>query len=133
MDLDRNDWGVGLGYLLMSQITGGWPLALAIGMTMGCAFFVFGGAGATFGIAPLIKRRVTGQIAGNIGAFGSVGSVLYATTYSLLPQSVEGNRAFFQVLGVAGLIVFFLCAFILKEPQVSKSEELEADAAMVGH
>lgn len=125
--------GVGIGYLLMSQITGGWLLGLAIGLTMGCAFFVFGGAGATFGIAPLIKRRVTGQIAGNIGAFGSVGSVLYATTYSLLPQTVEGNRAFFQVLGVAALIVFFLCALILKETQVSKSEEVEADAAMVGH
>jgi NNP family nitrate/nitrite transporter-like MFS transporter len=125
--------GVGLGYLLMSQITGGWLLPLAIGMTMGCAFFVFGGAGATFGIAPLIKRRVTGQIAGNIGAFGSVGSVIYATAYSLLPQTVEGNRAFFQFLGVAAVIVCFLCAFILKEPQVSKSESLEEDAAMVGH
>jgi NNP family nitrate/nitrite transporter-like MFS transporter len=102
-------------------------------MTMLCAFFVFGGAGATFGIAPLIKRRVTGQIAGNIGAYGSVGSVLYATTYSLLPQTVEGNRAFFEVLGVAGLIVCFLCAFILKEPAVSKSELSEEDAVLVGH
>lgn len=125
--------GVGLGYLLMSQITAGWLLPIAVGLTMGCAFFVFGGAGATFGIAPLIKRRVTGQIAGNIGAFGSVGSVVYATTYSLLPQTVEGNRAFFQFLGVSGLIVCFLCAFILKEPQVSKSEELEAEAVIVGH
>ncbi len=126
-------FGVGVGYLMMSRITSGWLLPIAIGMTMCCAFFVFGGAGATFGIAPLIKRRVTGQIAGNIGAFGSVGSVLYATTYSLLPQTVSGNQTFFEVLGVAALIVGFLCAFILKEPQVLQSEALSGDAAMVGH
>jgi NNP family nitrate/nitrite transporter-like MFS transporter len=125
--------GVGIGYLMMSRITGGWLLPIAIAMTMCCAFFVFGGAGATFGIAPLIKRRVTGQIAGNIGAYGSVGSVLYATTYSLLPQTVEGNRLFFEVLGVAGLVVCFLCAFILKEPVVAKSEELAEDTVFVGH
>ncbi|MER3477594.1 MAG: hypothetical protein C4287_15240 [Leptolyngbya sp. ERB_1_2] len=63
--------GVGVGYMVMSQIHSGMPLPIAILLTMGCAFFVFGGAGATFGIAPLIKRRVTGQIAGNIGAYGS--------------------------------------------------------------
>jgi NNP family nitrate/nitrite transporter-like MFS transporter len=102
-------------------------------MTMCCAFFVFGGAGATFGIAPLIKRRVTGQIAGNIGAYGSVGSVLYATTYSLLPQTIEGNRTFFEVLGVTALVVCFLCAFILKEPAVVRSEETADDAVFAGH
>lgn len=125
--------GVGVGYMLMSQISGGWLLALAIVMTMSCAFFVFGGAGATFGIAPLLKRRVTGQIAGNIGAYGSVGSVIYATTYSLLPQTVEGNQRFFQLLGSTALIVCFLCAFILKEPVVVKSEEFAEDPAFVGH
>jgi len=125
--------GVGIGYLIMSRITGGWLLPIAIVMTMCCAFFVFGGAGATFGIAPLIKRRVTGQIAGNIGAYGSVGSVLYATTYSLLPQTIEGNRTFFEVLGVTALVVCFLCAFILKEPAVVRSEETADDAVFAGH
>lgn len=125
--------GLGIGYLLMSRISGDWWLPSSVLMTMACAFFVFGGAGATFGIAPLIKRRVTGQIAGNIGAFGSVGSVLYATAYSLLPQTLEGNRSFFEILGVAAVIVCFLCAFILKEPQVSKSDVLEGEVAAVGH
>jgi MFS transporter, NNP family, nitrate/nitrite transporter len=123
--------GVGIGYMVMSQINPGLGLPVSILLTMCCAFFVFGGAGATFGIAPLIKRRVTGQIAGNVGAFGSVGSVLYATTYSLLPQTVAGNQTFFQVLGMAGIIVAFLCAFMLKDPKVSK-EDLAA-AAMVAH
>ncbi|MER3433327.1 MAG: MFS transporter [Leptolyngbya sp. ERB_1_1] len=123
--------GVGVGYMVMSQIHSGMPLPIAILLTMGCAFFVFGGAGATFGIAPLIKRRVTGQIAGNIGAYGSVGSVLYATTYSLLPQTVEGNHTFFQVLGMAGIVVAFLCAFLLREPKATKQEI--AEAAMISH
>ena len=88
--------GVGLGYMVMSQIHPGLPLPIAILLTMCCAFFVFGGAGATFGIAPLIKRRITGQIAGNVGAYGSVGSVIYATTYSLLPQTVDGITSSFK-------------------------------------
>jgi MFS transporter, NNP family, nitrate/nitrite transporter len=124
--------GVGIGYLLMSTISGGWALPVAIIMTMLCAFFVFGAAGATFGIAPLIKRSATGQIAGNIGAYGSVGSVIYATIFSLLPANILGFQHFFQYLGIAGLIVAFLCAFILKDLQPSKSEEL-GDAAVVGH
>jgi MFS transporter, NNP family, nitrate/nitrite transporter len=123
--------GLGIGYMTLSQINGDWWLPISVVMTMCCAFFVFGGAGATFGIAPLIKRRVTGQIAGNIGAYGSVGSVLYATTYSLLPQTVIGNRTFFQVIGMSAIIVCFLCAFLLKEPQVSAKEA--KDAVLAAH
>ncbi len=125
--------GVALGYVIMSQITATWPLPLVIMMTMLCAFFVFGAAGATFGIASLIKRELTGQIAGNIGAYGSVGSVMYATVYSLLPQTVEGNRMFFDLLGIAAVIVFFLCIFILKEPKVYQNKELAEAAMLIGH
>jgi MFS transporter, NNP family, nitrate/nitrite transporter len=102
-------------------------------MTMLCAFFVFGTAGATFGVASLIKREVTGQIAGNIGAYGSVGSVMYAIVYSLLPQTVAGNRLFFEVLGIAAAIVFFLCIFILKEPNVYQNKEFAEAAILIGH
>ncbi|WP_245894045.1 MFS transporter [Chamaesiphon polymorphus] len=114
--------GVGLSYLMMSKINPSMGLPWAILLTMFCAFFVFAGAGATFGIAPLIERRVTGQIAGNISAYGSVGSVLYAMTYSLLPQTVAGNNAFFQIIGVTGMVVACLCALLLKEPKVAKGD-----------
>jgi NNP family nitrate/nitrite transporter-like MFS transporter len=117
----------------MSQITANWHLAIVMIVTMLCAFFVFATAGATFGIASLIKREVTGQIAGNIGAYGSVGSVIYATLYSFLPQTVAGNRSFFEVLGIAAVIVCFLCVFILKEPKVIKSKDLAEEAMLLGH
>ena len=125
--------GVALGYLILSQITSNWPLPVVVITIMLCAFFVFGAAGATFGIVSLIKREVTGQIAGNVGAYGSVGAVTYATFYSFLPQEIAGNHTFFQVLGTAAAIVCCLCVLILKEPKTSESEELADTAIMVGH
>ena len=110
--------GVGIGYLLMSQISNGWLMALAIVMTMSCAFFVFGAAGATFGIAPLLKRSVTGQITGNIGAYGSVGSVIYATTYSLLPQTHCRKSKLLSVLGLCCTYSLFpLCLYFARTCQ----------------
>ena len=122
--------GMGIGYLLMSQVGSGWPLPLAVLLTMTCSFFVQAAEGSTFAIVPLIKSRVTGQIAGNVGAYGNVGAVAYLTTKLLLTEGSEAanggeavmsavNSSFFQVLGVAGLIVGFLCAFMLKEPKDS--------------
>ena len=125
--------GVGLGYLALSQITPNWPLPVAIATTMLSAFFVFGAAGATFGIVSLIKREVTGQIAGNVGAYGSVGAVTYATFYSFLPQEVAANHIFFQVLGIAAAIVCFLCVFILKEPKAVESKDFAKEPVLAGH
>ena len=91
-------------------------------MTTIAAFFVMASQGATFAIVPLIKQRVTGQIGGNAAAYGNVGSVAFLTVYSLLPEGAVGNQRFFQMQGVVALIVAFLCAFILKEPQDSQEE-----------
>ena len=41
------------------------------------------------------------------------------------------NSAFFQVLGIAGLIVGFLCYFFLKEPKGSFDEEHADEKALV--
>ena len=122
--------GMGIGYLLMSQVNGAWSLALAVLLTMACSFFVQASEGATFAMVPLIKPRITGQIAGNVGAYGNVGAVAYLTTRLLLTEGSEAanggeavmsavNSGFFQVLGVAGLIVAFLCLFFMKEPKDS--------------
>jgi len=119
--------GMGIGYLLMSQVGSGWWLPAAVILTMACSFFVQAGEGSTFAIVPLIKRRVTGQIAGNVGAYGNVGAVCYLTLYSLLPEGAVGNTIFFQTLGIASLIVAFLCAFLLKEPVGSFAEHHEGE------
>lgn len=119
--------GMGIGYLLMSLVGSGWWLPGAVILTMACSFFVQAGEGSTFAIVPLIKRRVTGQIAGNVGAYGNVGAVCYLTLYSLLPEGAVGNAIFFQTLGITSLIVAFLCAFLLKEPAGSFAEHHEGE------
>jgi len=130
--------GMGIGYLLMSQVGSSWPLPLAVLLTMACSFFVQASEGSTFAIVPLVKSRVTGQIAGNVGAYGNVGAVAYLTTRLLLTEGSEAanggeavmsavNSGFFQVLGIAGLIVAFLCAFFLKEPKDSFADHHQGD------
>lgn len=48
-------------------------------------------AHAVYGIAPPIKRRLTGQIAGITGAYGNVGSVAFLTVLSFLPaRNIQG-------------------------------------------
>ncbi len=118
---------MGIGYLIFGGMNSSWWLPLAILMTMAGSFFVQAGEGSTFAIVPLIKRRVTGQIAGNVGAYGNVGAVAYLTLYSLLPEGQVGNTIFFQTLGVGSLIVTFLCWFFLKEPKGSFSAHHEGE------
>ena len=130
--------GMGIGYLMMSTVNGSWPLPLAVLLTMVCSFFVQASEGSTFAIVPLVKRRITGQIAGNVGAYGNVGAVAYLTTRLLFTESSGAanggepvmsavNASFFQVLGIAGLIVAFLCVFFLKEPKGSFAEFHEGE------
>jgi MFS transporter, NNP family, nitrate/nitrite transporter len=80
--------GLMLGYGLMSQIGSGWPLALAVIATMLCSFFVQAGEGAVFATVPLIKRRLTGQIAGMVGAYGNAGAVCFLTVLTFVEPSV---------------------------------------------
>jgi MFS transporter, NNP family, nitrate/nitrite transporter len=123
--------GMGIGYLFMGGINDNVWLPLAILLVMASSFFVQAGEGSTFAIVPLIKRRVTGQIAGNVGAYGNVGAVAYLTLYSLLPAGDVGNQIFFQTLGIGAIIVTFLCWFFLKEPKGSFAEHHEGEQATI--
>ncbi|MBE9167169.1 MFS transporter [Pleurocapsales cyanobacterium LEGE 06147] len=118
---------MGITYMFLSTVTGAWLLPAAVLLVMTCSFFVQAGEGSTYAIVPLIKKRVTGQIAGNVGAYGNVGAVAYLTLFSILPEGGTGNRIFFQTLGVAAFIVAFLCAFFLKEPEGSFDEHHRDD------
>ncbi len=59
--------GIAVGFALMGLMNSKWPLVIAVTITIGCSFFVQGAEGATFGIIPSIKRRLTGQISGMPG------------------------------------------------------------------
>jgi len=85
---------------------------------MCCSFFVQAGEGAVFAVVPLIKRRMTGQIAGMTGAYGNVGAVTYLTILSFVDYST-----FFMVIGISALIVFCI-ASLMTEPKGAITEIL---------
>jgi NNP family nitrate/nitrite transporter-like MFS transporter len=112
--------GIGVGYLMAYEIKSSWPIPVAIAVTIFAAYFAQAGCGATYGIVPLIKKESTGQIAGNVGAYGNFGGVVYLTVYSL-----TNAQTLFMVMGIAALICASLCAFFLQEPKGSFSEDYE--------
>lgn len=110
--------GLSVGYFVLSQVNATWMIPVAVLATMCCSFFVQAGEGAVFAIVPLIKRRMTGQIAGMTGAYGNVGAVSYLTVLSFVDYST-----FFAVIAVSALVVFFI-ASMLDEPKGTISEVL---------
>ncbi len=108
--------GLAIGYFLMSRIESDWMIALAVITTMCCSFCVQAGEGAVFAIVPLVKRRLTGQIAGMTGAYGNVGAVSFLTVLSFVSPSL-----FFLVIAAAALVTVIAVQF-LDEPQGSIAE-----------
>jgi NNP family nitrate/nitrite transporter-like MFS transporter len=108
--------GLAAGYYLMSHIDPSWSLPLAVVTTMACSFFVQAGEGAVFAIVPLVKRRMTGQIAGMTGAYGNVGAVAFLTVYSFVDPST-----FFLVIACAA-IATLVAIQLLEEPQGQTAE-----------
>jgi len=109
--------GLIAGYFLLSNITSAWPLWIAVIATMACSFFVQSGEGAVFAIVPLVKRRMTGQIAGMAGAYGNVGAVTFLTVFSFVtPQT------FFLVIAGAAIVTWVAVALFLEEPKGHMAE-----------
>ena len=111
--------GLAGGYALMAMTNGSWPVWLAVVVAMACSFFVQAGEGAVFAVVPLIKRRLTGQIAGMTGAYGNVGAVVYLTVLSFVSyELVFGVIALTAVLG-------FVTLLFMEEPQGHMAEVRE--------
>jgi NNP family nitrate/nitrite transporter-like MFS transporter len=86
-------------------------IALAVALTLTTSIFVQAACGAVYSIVPLIKRSMTGQIAGMAGAYGNVGGVLLLTVLSFVSPHL-----FFVV--IAGLsAVAFVAANFIDEPK----------------
>jgi len=111
--------GLAAGYLLMSQIHSGWSVAAAVVITMACSFFVQSGEGAVFAMVPLVKRRLTGQIAGMTGAYGSVGAVSFLTVLSFVSPQI-----FFLVIAGAAMLTLLAVFLFLEEPKGHMHEVL---------
>ncbi len=108
--------GAAIGFFAMSQITAEWPIALAVATMMIASFFLGSAAGCVFAVVPLIKRRLTGQIAGMVGAYGNIGAVLFLTIFSFVSPSV-----FFLTIAI-GIAFAAACAMFLDEPKSTMAE-----------
>ena len=110
--------GLSVGYLVLSRIDGGWWLPAAVIATMCCSFFVQAGEGAVFAMVPLVKRRMTGQIAGMAGAYGNVGAVVFLTVLSFVDAAT-----FFLVIAGCAAVCFMIVQF-MDEPEGHMAEVL---------
>ncbi|HHX35377.1 MAG TPA: MFS transporter [Gammaproteobacteria bacterium] len=110
--------GIAIGFALMGLMNSALPLYIAVAITILSSVFVQGAEGATFGILPSIKRRLTGQISGMAGAYGNVGAVFYLTLYTFVTPS-----QFFFIIAAGALLSFIACIFWLKEPEGAFAEE----------
>ena len=110
--------GAAMGFLMLSSITAEWPIALAVLAMMCCSFFLGSAAGCVFAVVPLIRRSLTGQIAGIVGAYGNIGAVVFLTVFSFVSTPV-----FFLVIA-ASIAVAAVAAMFLDEPKNSMFEVL---------
>jgi NNP family nitrate/nitrite transporter-like MFS transporter len=104
--------GTAAGYFVMSFMTPALGLAFAVLATFSCSLFVNAGNGAVYAMLPMIKRRLTGQIAGMVGAYGNVGAVVFLTAFSFLTP-----QWFFLVAAVSALVGLAAAYLFLDEPK----------------
>lgn len=111
-------FGISIGFVLMGLLNSSWPLIIAIAITVFTSFFVQGAEGATFGIIPSIKRRLTGQISGMAGAYGNVGAVVYLTIFTFVTPT-----QFFYIIAAGAFLSWLICLIWLKEPETGFADE----------
>ncbi|KAA0236240.1 MAG: Nitrate/nitrite transporter NrtP [Acidimicrobiales bacterium] len=105
-----------------------WWVVISVGFALFASVFVQGGAGATFAIIPMVNKRMTGQIAGMAGAYGSIGGVVYLVVYSLVDA-----KTFFYILAGGALVSFTITLLMLREPERSFAESLDYEVTPAGH
>ncbi len=109
--------GIAITFFMLGQVSAEWAVAMVVINTVLCGLFAQGGSGAVYAMAPLIQRRLTGQIAGMVGAYGNVGGLIFLTVLSFtLPQT------FFLVISATALFVLIAIIFLLNEPSGQTAE-----------
>ena len=107
-----------LGFLVLSQINAGWPIQWAVAAMVCSSFFLGSAAGCVFAMVPLIRRSLTGQIAGIVGAYGNIGAVIFLTVFSFVSTPV------FFITIAASISIAAIAALLLDEPQNKMFEVL---------
>ncbi|HEY6533842.1 MAG TPA: NarK family nitrate/nitrite MFS transporter [Acidimicrobiales bacterium] len=119
--------GLGAGYLVASRLSDAWPLALAIATVLGVSLFAQAGNGAVYAIVPLIKKPVSGQIAGLAGAYGNVGGIVFLTSLLFLsPQGV------FLLMGAMSIVVFLATRWLVEPASSHADDDALRDAIATG-
>ncbi len=111
--------GTALGYFLMSRMGPDLGVVFAVAATFFCSLFVNAGNGAVYAMLPMIKRRLTGQIAGMVGAFGNVGGVLFLTVYSGYDA-----QTLFLVAAIGSAFAAALVWLFIEDPKGQIAEEM---------
>ncbi|NOX75045.1 MAG: MFS transporter [Gammaproteobacteria bacterium] len=109
--------GITASFLVLGLVEKEWPVWMVVGMTIIGGIFSKAGSGAVYAMVPLVQRRMTGQIAGMVGAFGNVGAVIFLTVNSL----VEYDQFFLFIGAVSGFVLLLILA-LLEEPKGQTAE-----------
>ncbi|MCK5905451.1 MAG: MFS transporter, partial [Gammaproteobacteria bacterium] len=80
--------GAAISFFILSNVTSEWTLWLVVASTILAGIFSKGGSGAVYAMVPLIQRRMTGQFAGMVGAFGNVGGLAFLTVLSFVSTDI---------------------------------------------
>lgn len=99
--------GASLSFWAMGNISAQWSVAGAVALASVCSVFIQSGNGACFSMVPLIRKDLTGQLAGMAGAYGNVGAVFFLTALSL-----TNAQFFFKIIGAYGLLVLLSLYFL---------------------
>ena len=111
--------GITASFLVLGLVDKAWPVWMVVAVTIVGGIFSKAGSGAVYAMVPLVQRRMTGQIAGMVGAFGNVGAVIFLTVNSLVDYD-----QFFLFIGIVAAFVLMLILFFLEEPKGQMAEIL---------
>ncbi len=103
--------GLACGYLLMALISADWSIGLTLLVTIVCSIFMQAAEGAIFAFVPLVRRAITGEVAGIVGAYGNAGAIIFLIMLTFVSPS-----GFFMLLG-GGCILLLGLIYYLDEPK----------------
>lgn len=94
-------------YWFMGTITPEWSLTAAVTLAVVCSMLAQAGNGACFAMVPLIRKDLTGKMAGMAGAYGNVGAVYFLTLLSFVSAA-----EFFKWISAYALFVLMSLMFL---------------------